>query len=230
MVNSAVMSLRYDVVTKYANHWYLSQFFPGLIYCMIKPKAVLLNFVSGKIVLMGKVSFTFFIYLLSVCKALTTQVDTVACSTFRALWLWITTNATLHVFMSVRRSIQCLELFTQCFASSATLSYLISDFLCSLPQWMPLLGLRYTNAISQWPTTTTNGHFISTPSSITIHAGLPGTANFWRRRDKWRDLLCSPTLLYSHLISNLLFSFAPLWPPSLSDLTLLSSLISFTHL
>lgn len=61
--------------------------FPGLIYCMIKPKVILLVFVSGKIVLMGKVSFTFFIYLLSVCKALTTQVDAVAHSTFRALCL-----------------------------------------------------------------------------------------------------------------------------------------------
>ena len=59
MVNSAVMSPRYDVVTKYANHWHLSQFFPSLIYCMIKPKVILLIFVSGKFVLTGKVSFTF---------------------------------------------------------------------------------------------------------------------------------------------------------------------------
>lgn len=152
-----------------------------------------------------------------------TQVDAVAHSTFRALCLWIAANATLHIFRSERWYTQHSEPFTQCFVSSATLSYLISNFLCSLPQWMPLLGLRYTNAISQWPTTTTtNGHFFSTPSSITICAGPPGTANFWRR-DKWRDLLHSPTSLCSHLISNLFCSHL------ISNL-LCSHLTSFAHL
>lgn len=42
---------------------HVSQLFPGLIYRMIKPKVVLLIFVSGKIVLTGaKVNFIVIVY------------------------------------------------------------------------------------------------------------------------------------------------------------------------
>jgi hypothetical protein len=60
--NLVVMNQRYALPLIFVRYVYLLlQLFPGLIYRMIKPKVVLLIFVSGKIVLTGAKVCGFFL-------------------------------------------------------------------------------------------------------------------------------------------------------------------------
>jgi hypothetical protein len=88
------------------------QLFPGLIYRMIKPKVVLLIFVSGKIVLTGAKVIIYHLFYMIVSFGLS----------FSALIML--TLLFCDYFRSERRFTPPLTQFTLCFANSASLNML----------------------------------------------------------------------------------------------------------